>query len=410
MLELIFCSMLTILPDYLFRRFAQGKRIGKEITFFSVWYELRWGITLCLLLTIGLITTVFYLHPSTMAANSVFRTVTIMTEDMGRVAEVYVGVNERVTVGQPLFRLDSARQEAEVRTAEAQVAQLQAAEVSGRADLARAEADIARARASLQQAQDEFDTRAELFELNSDAIAKRDVETAQVDVEAEQAALFAAQAARDAVKAQLEVEIPAQIATAQSALERAQVMLDRTLIKASTDGILQQFALRPGDILNPMLRPAGILVPDARVEGLVAGFSQIEARVIKPGMIGEVACIAKPWQIVPMVVTQVQDVVAAGQIRQTDQLIGVEQVAKPGSITVLMEPLYEGALDDLPRGSTCIANLYTSFHEAMQAPGVGGLESFGLHALGAVGLVHALILRIQAVLMPFKVLVFSGGH
>jgi multidrug resistance efflux pump len=402
--------MLTILPDYLFRRFVQGKRIGREITFFSVWFELRWGITLCLLLTVSLITTVFYLHPSTMAANSVFRTVTIMTEDIGRVAEVYVGVNERVTAGQPLFRLDSARQEAEVRTAEAQVAQLQAAEVSGRADLARSEADIARARASLQQAQDEFDTRAELFDLNPDAIAKRDVETAQVNVQAEQAALFAAQAARDAVKAQLEVDIPAQIATAQSALERAQVMLDRTVIKASTDGILQQFVLRPGDILNPMLRPAGILVPDARVTGLVAGFSQIEARVIKPGMIGEVACIAKPWQIVPMVVTEVQDVVAGGQIRQTDQLIGVEQVAKPGTITVLMEPLYEGALDDLPRGSTCIANLYTSFHDEMQAPGVGGLKAFGLHALGSVGLVHALILRIQATLMPFKVLVFSGGH
>jgi len=408
MLELIFCSMLTILPDYLFRRFVQGKRIGEEITFFSVWYELRWGITLCLLLTVSLITTVFYLHPSTMAANSVFRTVTVMTEDIGRVAEVYVGVNERVTVGQPLFRIESARQEAEVRTAKAKVAQLQAAEVRGRADLARAEADIARARASLQQAQDEFDTRAELFDLNPDAIAERDVETAQVEVKAEQASLFAAQAARDAVRAQLEVEIPAQIATAQSELERAQVLLDRTLIKASTDGVLQQFALRPGDILNPMLRPAGILVPDARVDGLLAGFSQIEARVIKPGMIGEVACIAKPWQVVPMVVTQVQDVVAGGQIRQTDQLIGVEQVAKPGSITVLMEPLYEGALDDLPRGSTCIANLYTSFHEQMQAPGVGGLEAFGLHALGSVGLVHALILRIQAVLMPFKVLVFSG--
>ena len=408
MLELLVCSLLTILPDYLFRRYVQGKRIGQEITFFSVWFELRWGITLCLLLTVALITTIFYFHPSTMAANSVFRTVTVMTEDIGRVAEVYVDVNERVTAGQPLFRLDSSRQEAEVKTAEAQVAQLRAAEVSGRADLARAEADIARARASLQQAQDEFDTRAELFELNPDAVAERDVEIAQVDVEAEQAALFAAQAARDAVKAQLEVDIPAQIATAQSALERAQVMLNRTLIKAGTDGVLQQFALRPGDILNPMLRPAGILVPDARVTGLFAGFSQIEARVIKPGMIGEVACIAKPWQIVPMVVTQVQDVVAGGQIRQTDQLIGVEQVAKPGSITVLMEPLYEGALDDLPRGSTCIANLYSSFHEEMTAPGVGGLESFGWHALGSVGVVHALILRIQAVLMPFKVLVFSG--
>jgi len=33
------------LPEYLYRRYRQGKRLGKEITFFSIWYELRWGIT-----------------------------------------------------------------------------------------------------------------------------------------------------------------------------------------------------------------------------------------------------------------------------------------------------------------------------------------------------------------------------
>jgi hypothetical protein len=49
MLELIICSMLTILPDYLYRRYVQGKRIGKEITFFSVWFELRLRIQALLL-------------------------------------------------------------------------------------------------------------------------------------------------------------------------------------------------------------------------------------------------------------------------------------------------------------------------------------------------------------------------
>ena len=56
MLELMLCSLLTILPDYLFRRYVQGKRIGKEITLYSVWFELRWGITGCLILTVCLIT------------------------------------------------------------------------------------------------------------------------------------------------------------------------------------------------------------------------------------------------------------------------------------------------------------------------------------------------------------------
>jgi multidrug resistance efflux pump len=326
------------------------------------------------------------------------------------VAETYVGVNERVKAGQPLFRIDSAPQEAAVGTAKARVAELEAAGVRQRADLARAEADIARARASLRQAQIESDTRTELSRLNPDAIAELQVEQAQIAVKAEEAALVAAIAARDATKVRLEVELPAELATAQSELQRAQSLLARTTITAGTDGVLQQFALRPGDIVNPMLRPAGILVPDARVTGLLAGFGQIEARVIARGMIGEVTCVAKPWEIVPVVVTQVQDVIAAGQIRPTDQIIGVEQMAKPGTITVLLEPLYEGALEDLPRGSGCIANLYTSTHEALNEPGVGGMRAVGLHAIEAIGLIHALILRIQAALLPFQNLVFSGGH
>ena len=68
MLELILCSLLTILPDYLYRRYRQGKRIGHEITLFSVWFELRYGIVACLMLTVSLITMIFYFHPSTTSA------------------------------------------------------------------------------------------------------------------------------------------------------------------------------------------------------------------------------------------------------------------------------------------------------------------------------------------------------
>ena len=61
MLEMLLCSMFTLLPDYLYRRYVQGKRFGKEITLYSVWFELRWGITGCLILTVLLITTVLTL-------------------------------------------------------------------------------------------------------------------------------------------------------------------------------------------------------------------------------------------------------------------------------------------------------------------------------------------------------------
>ena len=86
MFELLFCSLLTILPDYLIRRYVQGKRIGREITLYSVWFELRYGIVLCLMLTVSLITLIFYFHPTATTAVSTFRTIPILPESSGRVA------------------------------------------------------------------------------------------------------------------------------------------------------------------------------------------------------------------------------------------------------------------------------------------------------------------------------------
>src|SRR5512139_1892069 len=135
MLELIICSLLTILPDYLFRRFVQGKRFGKEITFFSVWFELRWGITGCLMLTISLITTVFFFHPATDNAALFFRTVPILPEASGRVAEVNVPYSAAVKKGDVLFRLDNSKQQAAIETAKRKVAEVDASLTSAKSDV-----------------------------------------------------------------------------------------------------------------------------------------------------------------------------------------------------------------------------------------------------------------------------------
>ena len=124
MLELFLSGLVTIVPDYLYRRFWQGKRFGHEITFFNVWYELRWGITSCAILAITLITLIFYYHPETSKVTSFFRTVTILSESGGRVAEVYVPNNARVKAGDPLFRMDTSRQEAAAETARRQIAEV----------------------------------------------------------------------------------------------------------------------------------------------------------------------------------------------------------------------------------------------------------------------------------------------
>jgi hypothetical protein len=111
-----------------------------------------------------------------------------------------------------------------------------------------------------------------------------------------------------------------------------------------------------------------------------------------------------------MVVTQVQPFIASGQLRGSDQLFDVQQFRVPGTVLAVLEPLHTGGLDDVVPGSSCIANAYTSNHELLAQPGIGFWRGLALHAVDAVGVVHAVLLRIQALLAPFKVLVFSGGH
>jgi multidrug resistance efflux pump len=400
--------MFTVLPDYLYRRYVQGKRLGREITLFSVWFELRWGITLCLILTVSLITTIFYYHPSTKSTVAFFRTVPLLPEGSGRVAEIYVKSRDQVKAGQPIFKLDSSEQEAALESARRRVAEVDAALQQAMNELEASEGRIVEAESSHQQALEELQTKLVLYE--RDVVAEREVEKLQNIVEGRQGTLDAAQANKRSIEAQISLVLPAQKASAEAARQEAEVDLAKTIVYAGVDGTVEQFALRKGDIVNPLMRPAGILVPaDAGRRGLWAGFGQIEAQVMKAGMVAEVACIAQPLKIIPMVVTEVQDLIAAGQVRPTDQLIDPLQATQPGTIAAFLEPLYEGGFDAIPPGGHCIANAYTNNHDRLQNEEMGMGQWLFLHVVDTVALVHAMILRVQALLLPVQTLVL-GGH
>jgi len=409
MLELLLCSLLTIFPDYLYRRYRQGKRIGHEITLYSVWFELRFGIIACLMLTVALITMIFYFHPSTSSATLYYRTVPIMSEVAGRVAEVHVELSAPVKQGDVIFRLDSTKQEAALLTAKRKIAETDAAMLAAQADILKAEGQLQEAKGSLQQAQDELDTKSELQRRNPGIVPQRDIEKLQVAVAGRQGSLDAATASKESATTRLTALLPAEKASAEAALAEAQVDLDKTFIRAGVDGRVEQFGLRPGDIVNPMIRSAGVLIPeDAGRIALAAGFGQIEAQVMKVGMVAEATCISKPWAIIPMVITSVQDYIAAGQFRGGEQLIEAQSTVRPGTILVFMEPIYKGGLEGVTPGSSCIANAYTSNHELIASGKLGSLKSFALHVVDATGIVHAMLLRIQALLLPIKTLVLSG--
>jgi multidrug resistance efflux pump len=410
MLELMFCSLLTILPDYLYRRYAQGKRFGKEITLYSVWYELRYGITTCVILTVCLILVIFYNHPSTTSATLYFRTVPILPEINGRVEEIYVGQSGPIARGAPIFRLDASRQQAALETARRKIIEVDAALIVAQADIQKAEGQLREAKGNEQQVQDELDTKRELHRRSPGVVPLRDIERLEVRLDGAQGAVSAANAAKQATEIRVSGVLPAEKASAEALLAQAQADLDRTVIRAGVDGRVEQFFLRVGDIVNPLMRPAGILIPaGAGSRALQAGFDQIEAQIMKAGMIAEVTCVSKPWTIIPMVVTDVQNFIAAGQFRGGEQLLEARQAVRPGTLLVFLEPLYPGGLEGVTPGSSCIANAYSNNHDIIVAKETGAIRGFALHAVDALGLVHALILRLQALILPFKTLVF-GGH
>jgi multidrug resistance efflux pump len=336
----------------------------------------------CAILTVALITIIFYYHPSTTNVSSFFRTVTILSEGGGRVAEVYVTNNQRVEAGEPLFKLDDASQAAAAETARRQIAEIDASLLVAQSDLAAAIGVANQARANLQQTIDELGRKKPLFDKGSGAVSRREIERLENLLNVREGTVESALANQEAVEIKISTLLPAQKASAEAALEQANTELAKMMVYAGTSGTVQQFTLQPGDIVNPILRPAGILVPELlRERRFQAGFGQISSQVIRP---------------------------SAGQIRPSDQLLDLQDQARPGTITAYMEPLYAGQTDDIPSGSKCIANAYTSNHDLLDAEDLSTPKWLFYHMVDTVGLVHALLLRIQALVLPVQTLVFSG--
>ncbi|MDJ0858737.1 MAG: biotin/lipoyl-binding protein, partial [Dinoroseobacter sp.] len=352
MIELFLCGLVTVLPDYLFRRYRQGKRIGHEITIYSVWYELRWGITSCAILAAMLITVIFYFHPSTSNVTSLFRTVAILSERTGRVTEVYVENNQRVSSGTPIFKLDTSEEEARAETARRQLAEINAQTEISRALLSASKARLSRAEIAYAQALEDLDRRERVAGNNRNVVSEQELERARSLVLSLSEDRNEAVAEIVSIENEIDLLLPARREVAEATLEETRTQITKSTIYAGVDGVVQQFQLRVGDVVNPLLRPAGVLVADSIGEmRFQAGFDQISATVLSIGMLTEVACSTRPLEIFPMVVADIQPAIAAGQYRASDQLVDVGQRASNGTILAALEPVFVGHTSDIPPGS-----------------------------------------------------------
>lgn len=412
MFEIILCSLITVLPDYLYRKYRQGKTWGKEINFFSVWYELRWGISSCLLLSLGLFTLIFYYHPSTTNAAPMYRTIAILPETNGRVEHVFVKNHQKVKVGTPLFSMYDESQIAAIEQAKAQVSQVESEFSTAVAQLTVAKSNAIQAESSYNRSKNEYDRKKQLAAKGKNIISESEVQRLADTVAMKEASISAAQANIEAAESLIRDVLPAKRDSAVAALDNAQVTQNKRTIFASVDGELQQFVLQPGDIVNPFIRSAGIIIPTSGFgsgkNAVQAGFNQLAGNVIREGTFAEITCLSKPFTIIPMKVTRVQSVISTGQVRSGENLIDIQERAKPGSIAVRLEPLYEGGMDGVIPGTKCVANAYSYHHDLISSGELSTTKTIYLHMVDAVGIIHAIILRMQALLLPVKVLVFSG--
>jgi len=408
MIELIMAAALTLLPDFLIRRYVQGKRIGQEITIYSVWYELRFGIVGCIILTVLLLTVIFYFHPSMSNVLSAYRTSTILSERPGRVAEVYVQNNQRVAAGEPIFRLDAGPEVAAAETARRRIAEVDAIRVEAAAQLAIARGNVRSAEAALASAEDDLRRREAVFARSPDTVSEQEVARLGATVDERKGALEAAQAGEAAIEARLNVSLPAQRASAEAQLAQAELEIGMSTVVAGVDGTVQQFVLRPGDIVSPILRPAGILVPEGSGRGrFLASFPQIAAQLVHVGMVAEITCPALPLVVLAMRVTAVQETIATGQIRPTDQIVDLQERVVPGTVLAFLEPLFEvNRAAEIPPGSTCLGVAYSDHSQRIASGEITGLGATLYPIVDMMGFAGAIVIRAQAILLPIRTIVF----
>jgi membrane fusion protein (multidrug efflux system) len=214
----------------------------------------------------------------------------------GPVAKVLVRETEQVKAGQPLVVLDDA--DARIAVEQAQAALGQAVrKVQGYAasdsalsgQLAARDAEIARARSDLDRAKTDLDRRQALSA--SGAVSGDELTNAKNRYAEAQAALAQAQASRAAAAGQREanrvliagvsLDQNPEVAAAKARLDAAQLMLDRTVLRAPLDGIISKKQVEVGQQVA-VGAPLMVIVPaqDAYVD---ANFKEVQLKKVRPG-------------------------------------------------------------------------------------------------------------------------------
>jgi len=301
-----------------------------------------------------------YNHPFTSQARFYFSTTPIVPAVSGVVIEVPARANVPLKKGDVLFRIDPAPFENAVKAKEAALAQaVQTTEQLGAtADAARKKLESALA--DRDGAKDIFERSAKLLE--SGVIAQVQYEKAKNNYNAAEATAQSAKSEAD--RARLEADAVIQgvntdVARLQAELDTAKFNLEQSVVRAPTDGTVQQNFLRPGMYAASLpLRPVMVFLHDEKPK-FTAAFLQNSAQRIEQGSEAEFILPAVPGRFFKAKVAAVGAFIPQGQLQPSGNLIDPEQIKGDGRILVAVEPQEDLSKYMIVPGSTAQVAIYT---------------------------------------------------
>lgn len=331
-----------------------------------------------------------YNHPFSKDARFYFNTTPIVPAVSGLVIEAPVKEATKVKKGDVLFKIDPTRFQAVVNQKKAALAeaeqgakQLVAARATAESRLAAAQADEQRAKEAFERvdglnrpggavvSQQEIDTKRGLY-----LTAKASSEAARSEVER----------ARLAETSQID-GVNTSVARLQAELAAAEFDLEQTVVRAPSDGTVEQTFLRKGTMAAALpLRPVMVFRPDEPAL-FAAGFLQNCAQRLTPGDDAEVSFPAVPGRVFKAKVVRIQEAIAQGQVQPTGALIDPEQIKGRGRVLVAFK--FE---DDLSKYQL--------------VPGTTGVVAVYTKHFTHIALIRKVLLRMGA----WKNYLFSDGH
>jgi multidrug resistance efflux pump len=301
-----------------------------------------------------------YNHPYTSEARFYFNTTPIVPAVSGVVVEVPVKANTVLKTGDVLFRIDPAPFENAVKAKEAALA----AAVQTTRQL-RASADAAQKK--LESALADRDSAKDIFERSKQLIAAGAI--AQVQFEKAKNTFNAAEATAQSAKSEadralLEAESVVQgvntdVARLQAELDTAKFNLEQSVVRAPTDGTVQQNFLRPGMYAASLpLRPVMIFLHNEKPK-FAAAFLQNSAQRIEQGSEAEFILPAVPGRFFKGKVVVGGAYIPQGQLQPSGNLVDPEQIKGEGRILIVIEPQEDISKYLIVPGSTAQVAVYT---------------------------------------------------